>query len=44
LLIQGNADLSTLPSNLGRIPWMADSVWMANVARTVMAEDQQTPD
>ena len=44
LLIQGNADLSTLPSNLGRIPWMADSVWMANVARTVIAEDQQTPD
>jgi hypothetical protein len=44
LLIQGNADLNTLPSNLGRIPWLADSVWMANVARTVMAEDQQTPD
>ena len=41
LLIQGNADLSTLPSNLGRIPWMADSVWMANVGSRVMAEGQQ---
>lgn len=41
LLLHNNADLSALPSNLKRVPWLADSIYMATIGQQVLTEARQ---
>lgn len=41
LLIKNDADLEALPAKQDRIPWMADSVWMASVAQEIIRDGQE---